>query len=268
MLMLCVAATPAAAAECEVSGERAAAADVTRAQAACRTARARFAELFGDTVPAVLVVLHEESGYRVSAEGNVGLVFWPSSAAMAKRLGQGVEAERRLATQWSEVLPHEIMHALTVARFYSSGGASAHDGYGTPLPDWFEEAIGVWGEPLASRRSRVAQARRRPELGGALQKILSSPHPAAANRALLNARAGVSLPATDRGLWSFYPQAIAVLTFVHETGGRAAVSELARRLVRNPTNEHALVGLAGMPADTAGVARAWEKWVADEPDAR
>jgi hypothetical protein len=267
LLFLCVMATPAAAADCEVGGERPSRDDVVRARAACQTARTRFAELFGDTVPAVLVVLHEQPGYRVAAEGDVGVVYWPSSAALAERLGRGAEAERRVATQWREVLPHEIMHALTVARFYRGRGSSDHDGYGTPLPDWFEEAVGIWGEPLDSRRTRVAQARRRLELAGALPTILRSPHPAAANRALLDTRAGAKLPA-DQALWSFYPQAIAVLTFVHETGGRAAVSELARRLVGNPSNEHALVGLAGMPADSAGVLRAWEMWLAEEPAAR
>jgi hypothetical protein len=260
-LLLCLTAAPLTAADCEISSERATADDVAMARAACVSARARFAELFGDTVPAVVLVLHEQPGYRVSADGDVGLVFWPTTAAMVARLGRDAQAERQMATQWREVLPHEIMHALTVARFYSEGGVAAHEGYGTPLPDWFEEAVGIWGESLASRRTRVAQARSRPELGGALQTILRSPHPAAANRVMLDARAGAPLPA-DQALWSFYPQAIAVLTFVHETGGRAAVSELARRLVRNPANEHALVGLAGMPADSSGVVRAWEKWLA------
>jgi hypothetical protein len=262
LLSLCATAPPTSAADCLVDGERAAAADVARAVTACRTARARFAELFGDTVPAILVVLHEQPGYRVSVEGDVGLVYWPSSAAMAERLGTGAEAEQKVAAQWREVLPHEIMHALTVARFYSKAGGSAHDGYGTPLPDWFEEAVGIWGEPVESRRTRVRQARSRPELGNALQNILRQPHPAAANRALLDARTGAPLPRADQTLWSFYPRAIAVLTFVHETGGSAAVSELAQRLVRDPGSSHALVGLAGMPTDAVGVTRAWQKWVA------
>src|SRR5688572_1312252 len=266
LLLLCVSAAPAAAAaagaDCVIDQGRATAADVSRAQTACRSARARFAELFGDSVPAVLVVLHEQPGYRVSAEGDVGLVYWPSSSAMAERLGTGAEAEQKVAAQWREVLPHEIMHALTVARFYSKAGGAAHDGYGTPLPDWFEEAVGIWGEPVQSRRTRVRQARSRPELGSALQSILRQPHPAAANRALLDARTGAPLPRADQTLWSFYPRAIAVLTFVHETGGSAAVSELAQRLVRDPASTHALVGLAGMPTDAVGVARAWQKWVA------
>jgi hypothetical protein len=264
-LLLCLAA-PGASADCGVSGAQPRPDDVARARAACVTARARFAELFGDTVPAVLVMFHEQPGYRVSADGNVGLIYWPSTAAMTKRFGRGVEAERKVAAQWREVLPHEIMHALTIARFYGEGFASDPGGYGTPFPDWFEEAIGIWGEPLDSRRMRVAQARRRPELGAALRTILERPHPAATNRALLDERVGAQLPAGDDELWSFYPRAIALLTFVHETGGRAAVSELARRLIRNPRNEHALVGLAGMPADAAGVTRAWEKWVAEQPN--
>jgi hypothetical protein len=261
LLLLCLTAAPAAAADCEISGERVTEQDVARARDACMTARARFAELFGDTVPAVLVVLDEQAAYSVSADGDVGLVFWPTSASMSARFGSDAKAKRQVATQWREVLPHEIMHALTIARFYGKGGVSQHEGYGTPLPDWFEEAVGIWGEPLDSRRTRVAQARRRPELGGALSTILRSPHPAAANRALLDARAGGALP-PDQALWSFYPQAIAVLTFVHETGGRAAASELAQRLVRNPANEQALVGLAGMPADSAGVVCAWANWLA------
>jgi hypothetical protein len=53
----------------------------------------------------------------------------------------------------------------------------------------------------------------------------------------------------DEALRAFYPQPIAVLSFIHETGGAPALRELARPLVPDPTDDRALLGLPGLHAD-------------------
>lgn len=114
---------------CEVAGATSVREDVALATAGCEAARVRFSELLGVEAPRVRVVLADRSGYRVSAEGGTGVVYWPTGAAlMAQAGGRGAAVERAVAAQWREVLPHETMHALTIAAFY---------------PDGFEPA-GVW----------------------------------------------------------------------------------------------------------------------------
>jgi hypothetical protein len=259
LLLLITAAVPVpAAAECSVSGAPGAnsdVADVARAIAACETARARFAELFGDAVPRAHVVLHEEPGYEVASVGAAGVVFWPTSTA----LPTGAPAAW-LERQWSEVLPHELMHALTMARFYSDGGGVDSLGYGTPLPDWFEEGIAIWGEPSASRAGRLAQARALPAHRLELSAILRSAHPIASDPELMAAIPGAAVPRHD-DLLAFYPQSIAVLSYVFDAGGAAAVRELARRLVADPGAADALAGLPGLGATMADVERGWQQWL-------
>lgn len=262
LMALVAAAAPAPLrAECGVSGSATSEQDVHRARTACDSARSRFAGLFG-TAPSALIVLHDEPGYEVALAGDVAVVFWPNGAALRE---QDPTRRRAAATHWQEILPHEVMHALTMAHFFA-GARVDGGGYGTPLPDWFEEAVGIWGEPMQSRNARVEHARRLPEHMQDLAAILRTPHPAAADGAVMAAVPGAAPPA-DVALRAFYPQAIAVLSFVHDAGGAAAVRELARRFVRNPADTAALAGLPGMPEDMSAVLAAWTRWIArDAPD--
>lgn len=244
---------------CTAGGSDAAAADVERALAACRTARARFGELFGDSVPAVHIVLHEDSGYEVASAGSTGIVFWPSTRALSAAHGATGAAH----AQWREVLPHEVMHALTMAAFYRGGGAGGHGGYGTPLPDWFEEGIAIWGEPEESRLGRIRQARRLPAARQDLAGILAAAHPVAGNATLMAPVPGAPAP-RDESLRAFYPQSIAVLSFVLDAGGTAAIRELAVRLVADPGDGAALVGLPGLPPDRGGLEAEWRRWLSQD----
>jgi hypothetical protein len=257
--------------ECIVSGSAATAADVIRARAACEAARERFAALFGEAAPVAHVALHDGAGYEVGLADSVGVVFWPNSTALgngaadAARHGGGrgimsAPTSRRESLQWDEVLPHEIAHALTLARFFGGTVIPEHDGYGTPLPDWFEEGIAIWSEPAASRAARVAQARALPRERRDLESILHAVHPAAGRHATAAALPGAA-PSRDQRLRDFYPQAIAVLSFVHELGGPAAVRELGRRLMHDAADPRPLAGLPGLPGDMGAVVEAWDRWI-------
>lgn len=235
--------------------------DMARARAACDIARERFARLIGESAPRVQIVLREQTGYRTSADGGTAILYWPTGATLRTHLGSGTAAERQIAQQWSDVLPHEIGHALMIAHFYPTGGASTHRGYGTPLADWFEEAVAIWAEPDASRATRLAQARRLPPHRQDLERILSGSHPAAANTAYLASR-DAGTPAANAALWAFYPQSYAVLAFVHEHGGTTAVAELARRIrAGEGAGARLLVGLNGLPLSNADLLRLWQVWI-------
>lgn len=254
-------ATPGA--SCEVSAETGppAAVDETRARAACANARASFAELFGDPVPSVRIILWEEPHYRMGLLRGEAAIFWPSGQALAPRTADPAAAERHVAAQWREVLPHEIAHLLLAVRFFRDSPATPAGGYGTPLPDWLDEAVAIWAEPLESRQRRVEQARELPADLLDLKTILTMPHPAAGRSAAYTSRDGTARPA-DFNLWAFYPQSIAVLTFVYEHGGTAATRELVERLRNNPDEMLAITGLPGLPSDFAGVDAAWKEWLA------
>lgn len=258
--LLCGAIPSAASAECDVRGSAAAATDVTRARAACDSARARFAELLGDSAPAVLVVLHDQPGYEVASAGALGIVYWPNSLALRGRDRDDETTTARIDSHWREVLPHEVMHALTMARFYPDGGADGHGGYGTPLPDWFEEGIAILGEPPDSRRKRLQQARRLPAHFQDLRTILHGEHPVAGNTALMAPVPGARLPPDD-ALHAFYPQAIAVVAFVYDAGGSAAIRELGRRLAADPRDRNAITALPGLPVDLPGLLEKWQAWI-------
>lgn len=252
---------------CEVSG-RATAADIDHAQKACERARSRFGELFGDPVPGVRVVLWDRGGYRTSARDGEAIVLWPTRRALAGRVGEGAAARRYIEDQWRNVLPHETAHALLAARFFDDARpeTDANDDvasakyYGTPFPDWLDESVAIWAESPENRRGRAAEFHRLPQRMRELDSILAMRHPASANDTILAMRDGAPVP-RDEAVLDFYPQSFAVLAFIIETGGPAAVQELAKRLRADPSDTEAIAGLPGLPADFDGVLAAWTRWL-------
>jgi hypothetical protein len=235
------------------------AADEALALRACEHARARFGELFEGAVPPVRVLLWDWPGYRTGAHEGVAIVLWPKGVALVDAGGGGEQGARHAHSQWRDVLPHEISHALLSARFFDDG-SEGHEGYGTPFPDWLDEGVAIWAESRRSVAGRLAHARRLAAKRLDLVGILSLVHPGAGNDAVLAIRDGAAIPQDD-ALWAFYPQSIAVLSFVHELGGRAAVTEVARRLLATPENPAVLAGLPGLPDTMAAVVAAWEAWL-------
>lgn len=250
---------PTVAPACLVSGV-VSDADAALARTACDVARGRFQELFGVAAPELEIVLREQPGYRVSDVGAGARVYWPTSATLGASAGTGSAPERPPAEQWREVLPHEAMHALVAAHFFAAG-KDYSAAYGTPLPDWFEEAVAIWAETDVYRGVRMSQARRLAPRFQVLPDILAGAHPAAANPALLGARDGAALPADDAALWAFYPQSFAVLGFVYDAGGPAAVQALAARLLEGRRDGAVLAGLPGLPENPAEVIAAWQEWL-------
>lgn len=260
--------TPAAqvegAGECVVSTESGVAPSSTDEQhaiAACDVARARFAELFGGPVSGVRIILWDEPHYRMGLLGGEAAIFWPTGEVMTPRRADPITAELHVEKQWREVLPHEIAHLLLAVQFFRDIPSTPGPGYGTPFPDWLDEAVAIWAEPEESRQRRIEQARELPAEYLDLRSILTRPHPATGNSAAYIARDGTARPA-DYTLWAFYPQAIAVLAFIHEHGGTPATMELVRRLQADPDDLLPLTGLPGLPEDFEAVESLWEEWLA------
>jgi len=251
-------ASEAAEPGCDVVGD-VAATDRRRALEACGAAQERFAELFGAPVPEVVIYLEDRSGYRTGVRGGRAILVWPTTRAMVGRLSGPRDAvAAHVAEQWRDVLPHEIAHVLLAARFFRDGARSP--GYGTPFPDWFDEGVAIWAESPAQREARLAQARALPEELRALSGILGSAHPAARDASILRIRDGAAIP-DDEALWTYYPRSIAVVAFVFETGGQAAMRALAERMLADPDGPVRLEGLPGFPATAGEVEALWEAWM-------
>jgi hypothetical protein len=249
---------------CEVSGATASVADVSRAARACEVARERFGALLGSQVPDVSVILWEEGGYRTGVRGRRAVIYWPTGRALATAAGENPSGPYG-ADPWQEVLPHEIAHVLLAARFFGSGpDVSERGGYGTPFPDWLDEAVAIWVEPAQSRAARLREARALPRARRDLAVIMHAKHPAAGDSAVLAMRDG-ALPPQDDALAAFYPQAIALLGFVFDRGGRAAVQELAERFRSGADGgPRVLLDLPGLPSELPGLERSWRRWLDDE----
>jgi hypothetical protein len=191
--------------------------------------------------------------------------------------------------QWERRASHEIAHAL-----YNARTGTFHR-YGPGAGDWFVEAVAIWAEYDASRQDRLHQA-----AGGyrrvlELPRLLSMHHPMQDSRGVSMERVTTSIcrgicPGRPDTLYiremtradgtrtvdtlsadspilvqnevatAFYAAAIAVLQFVHERGGPAAVRLLEERL-RAGAGGDALVNLPGLPPAFEDFSREWEAWL-------
>jgi hypothetical protein len=153
--------------------------DRALATRACDQAESSFAMLFGRTSPAGRIEISDSItlfGYEQRAEG--WRMIWPSSEQIRIRHGSDLETsvEEELAHQWQTVLPHEIGH-LMLTRHLGPVRPVSDDQYGTHLPDWFDEAVAVWMEPVDSREPEYEQMRRTSPFVPDLKALLEWTHP-------------------------------------------------------------------------------------------
>ena len=276
------------------------------AAAACRSSAARFRELFGDPVPRGRLVIQPDFAIEIAIEEHGWRLDWPSLAVLEKAAAlldvRPADRDEFAREHWTISVPHEIGHLMVGVRFPGSearGADVALTRYGTPLPDWLDEALAIWMEPAEHRESRLIQARESsdPPLAS---DIMSWRHELAER----GVEPGVSFTRTRRETCTtrcppgdvpgttvitrrvtsdlrvvvdttrhppsstpreperpFYPMSFALLAFVHERGGARAIAELTNRLRIDPLYRAPLVGLPGLPDTDAGVEAAWRAWL-------
>jgi hypothetical protein len=255
-----------------------------RAVAACVMARQRLEHLFGQ--PAATVNLHLVPelpllSFRFTKDTVAAYV--PTLPGGADSLGS--------FQQWERSAPHEIAHALYNAR------TGIFHPYGPGAGDWFVEAVAIWAEYDASRQQRIHQAAGTYRHVLDLPRLLNMHHPMQDSRGMSLERVTTSIcrgicpdrpdtlyiremtradgtrtvdtlsadsPILVQGevATAFYAAAIAVLQFVHEHGGPAAVRLIEERL-RAGAGADALVNVPGLPPAFADFARGWEEWLED-----
>jgi hypothetical protein len=253
-----------------------------RAMAACVIARYRLENLFGQ--PAATVKLHLVPelpllSFRVTKDTVAAYV--PTLPGGADSLGS--------FQQWERSAPHEIAHAL-----YNARSGTFHP-YGPGAGDWFVEAVAIWAESDASRHNRIRQAAGAYRHVLELPRVLSMYHPMQDSRGVSLERVTTSIcrgicpdrpdtlyiremtradgtrtvdtlsadsPILVQGevATAFYATAIALLQFVHERGGPAAVRLIEERL-RVGAGAGALVNVPGLPPAFEHFSRDWEEWL-------
>ena len=291
--------------ECIVAG-RGTGADFDLARKACARTEVRFSELFGVSAPPGGILLSREPG--ISSEAGYGKwqLRWPITARLREAARSLDPNDASVIEEWQTTLPHELGHVMVAAHFYPDALPIAEGEYGTPLPDWFDEAVAVWMEPEAMRQERLSQGRAM-LTNAALAQIIRQRHPYAdltdgayTTRIVLNgpcrrsctnplrARpmdtqrivsrvfrdgrveaettyfAGDSL-SRDEPEARFYAHSFAILQYVVDRGGRPGVQALSARLRTNQSDPRILMGLPGLPSDSAALERDWHSWLVTQP---
>ena len=170
------------AAQCFVARRGGLPTDLFLARRACEESRERFSKLFGGHAPEVRIVVSRDEAITAGIAKGAVNVWFPSTDAWqddADRLGfKHKEADRFVQDQWHNTLPHEIAHLLLTAQLFPHGMPSDSTRYGTPLPDWFDEAVAIWSEPDSMVLHRLNELRAiAPRIN--LRDVLQWEHPTA-----------------------------------------------------------------------------------------
>ena len=265
---------------------------------ACHYARERFTSLFGRQPHPVTIVVHDTTALLNDVRDGRVFVFVPGNRAVARARASfsGVSASRPHDPLM--FVTHEILHFLLAAAFF--GGQTPQPGiYGTPLPDWFDEGVAIWGEDEPARLSRMQIAaglpdrlldldtftrRHHPRAGDLIEQRMESiliqctRAPCTPNTigrdtfrivSLIDAAGKVRVdtlvpghPDFDR--WDdagFYAISSTILPFFHARGGSRLIGVLLDRLLANPGRTDVFADLPGLPADPHGVNREWLRFV-------
>lgn len=243
--------------------------------------------------------MNESRDFASEVESGSWVLEWQSSKAFleeAEVMGSAAD----VADHWTATLPHEIGHMLLEADFFPSGRPNALQGYGTPLPDWFDEAVAIWMEPDSVRQRRLVGARRNLDEVPPIGTLISIEHPlrevevirretvtlypcpraeVCPDRPRWNEGIRITTwrdrmgqvhadttyfqgmpPARDPTEEHFYPLAIGVLQYLLDRGGKGAIPALEDRLRTNPNSSEILLGLPGLPSETNALEEDWQLW--------
>ncbi|MGI9077225.1 MAG: hypothetical protein ACR2G6_07845 [Gemmatimonadaceae bacterium] len=225
---------------------------------ACTRAATQVARLLGRAVPPGVVSqaagpqMADADVARLSGERWAMAV--PANWAPAKPLELGVN--RQISAEG--YLAHEIAHRMAFAVLYPSGTPdSTPEGYGSPLPDWLDEAMGLLAEPDTDQSARLSMLFEDEIIYAMpLRRFLYTPHPA-----LRGARAG------DANRRIFYGQSLAFGLYLRELAGVSGFQRLVRALRSGTAQGVALTDIRGLPRNGGDLEQAWLAWLRTRRDA-
>lgn len=225
---------------------------------ACTRAAAQLTSLLGRAVPKG-VILQSDNPQMVDADvprhnGEAWAMALPAHWAPAEPLELGAARQVSAAGH----LAHEIAHRMAFAMLYPSGVAdTSRFEYGSPLPDWLDEAMGLMVEPAADQRARLGLLFEGEMIYAMpLRRFLYTQHPA-----LRGGRPG------DANRRLFYGQSLAFGQFLRERVGTTGFQRFVSTLRSGTTQGVALTSIRGLPRDGGELEQAWLAWLRARRDA-
>ena len=276
----------------------------------CDQLARRWQLLMGSRAIKGVIWLVHGTGAKSSSSAQEWMLEW--SAPPARRSGSvKTRADGFVANEAEDVLTHEAGHGLFSSYTIFFARPNGYDGYGSIVPDWFDESPAVWMESAELRTRRMQSI-----IGAkpSLVRLVTMSHPGR-EQLIANARnperrwrertvvppcaqctflaeslrtkyrvTDVGVDARgypDTNVWysdsnpqnnetleerEFYPLSYALLRFIHQRGGSAAVRELISRYREDPRpRASVLVGLPGLSGSIAAIERGWWSFLANPP---
>jgi len=113
----------------------------------CMYVRERFEVLFGRPASPITIQVGDTTAVTADVRGGRVIYRQPSMAAMSRGRTSALPGDEGiLSREPATLLDHELGHMLLVAE-----SGLDPEGYGTPLPDWADEAVAVWSESEEQR---------------------------------------------------------------------------------------------------------------------
>lgn len=183
----------------------------------------------------------------------------------------------RTADQDEVTLRHEVGHAMYAALYWPDAFGSLEQRYGTPAPDWLDEAVAILMETPASQAHHLASfidAARRTTIPD-LAEFLEAEHPvrsAGLARALARgpkSQSGVQMTVASGGgfpgLETFYGQSLLLGLFLGETSGDPTILAPISAAIANGATFEQWLAQDGpryrLPATVAGLQAEWDAWL-------
>jgi len=189
------------------------------------------------------------------------------------------QALARADGQEEITLRHEVGHAMYAAMFWPDATGTLQERYGTPAPDWLDEAVAVAMETPESQARHLAMfidvAKQRPREVPGLADFLASEHPvrsAALARALARgpkSDSGVQMMVASgggfAGLETFYGQSLLTALFLAETSGDPRILAPISAAIADGTDFDAWLAREGanynLPQTVTALQPRWDDWL-------
>lgn len=195
------------------------------------------------------------------------------------RISQALASD---ADQQRATLRHEVGHSMHAAMFWPDSTDESPARYGTPAPDWLDEAVAILMEPAETQARHLASfmdaAKHRPRTVPALTAFLRGEHPvrsAALARALARgpkSDSGVQMMVASgnrfAGMDTFYGQSLLVALFLAQTSGDPRILDPISRAIAGGASFDQWLASDGarhhLPSDVAALQARWDAWLKAE----
>ena len=273
--------------------------EAERAARAQAGAAARFATHFGEAPAGVLILSSSYDSTAAEEFANAhGLGYaqvWLSGSEMLamtaramRKAGMDRARIRQATTAMGDghenTLRHELGHSMYAATFWPDAGEAPEGRYGSPAPDWLDEAAAILMESVESQGSRAGEFLHAGKLAArntpSLAEFLDMEHPIRTPELAKQLERGqksdsgvqmmVSGNADASGAAAFYGQALLTGMFLIETSGDprilATISSAIAGGMPFPDWLAENGPLHGLPDNLASLQTTWETWSATLPD--